>query len=549
MKENLNILIVDDDKVDRESIRRALNRPGKKLTFREAANAEEASGEIRGNEFDCIFLDYNMPDLDGISLLRRFYDVDTGLVPAPTVMLTGKGSESVMGDALRWGAQDYLIKDNISSDTLHIAMSKARETYELKKSQHQAMEVMRHSQKMEAVGQLASGIAHDFNNILMIILGNTRMQKHMLTQQGGADFQKDEFETRIAAIERAAGRGSDLVRRLMVFTRQCPPKNEAVDNFNDRIGETKDLLEKTLGANIKIQTILEKELWPVWLDMGLFDNALVNLAANARDAMPEGGSLTIETKNVDVDEDYVFRHPDMSCGPYVMVSVSDTGTGMSPDVMKHIFEPFYTTKATGSGMGIGLSMVYGMIKQSGGYIHVYSEIGHGSIFRIYLPKYEPGYRSAPMAIETFVQETNTTILIVDDNEQARTMGAAMLERLGYRVLQAESGRTAIEILKSEHDNITLIFTDIFLRDDMNGTELADKIGEIYPQIKVLFTSGYTEKAMREHYNLIENRPFIGKPYNKQDLSNKLKALLDPSETFSGNSYENADQNHRHRRSG
>lgn len=522
MEEKLNIAIIDDDKIDRETIRRYLRKRGRDITFYEACNGNEAAEVLSRKDLSCIFLDYNMPDTDGISLLRRYYNAQEGLAPAPTVMFTGKGSESVMIDAIRWGVQDYLVKDNLSSDSLNIAMTKARELYELKKSQYQAMEILRQSQKMEAVGQLTSGIAHDFNNLLMIILGNTRMQSRLLIDNNLPEIFCTEFSKKITSIETSAQKGSDLVNRLMVFTRQRPLEVEVV-NINDHIREIEELLSRTLGSRIQVKTSYQNDLWPVRIDAPQFENALINLAVNARDAMPEGGFLTIETKNVLVDDEYVYRHPDMSSGPYVMIAVSDNGVGMTSDVIQRIFEPFFTTKATGSGTGLGLSMVYGMLKQSGGYIHVYSELGHGSVFRIYIPQHVIGAEQYEQSQDVMFSGSET-ILIVDDDDRIRSVGAGMLERLGYRALQAKNGRTALEILKHEHQNVSLLFTDVIMSDGMHGKDLAEKVRQYFPQIKVLFTSGYPENAM-PGVPFLEGQNFIGKPYQKQELAQKIRQIL------------------------
>lgn len=523
-KNILNILIIDDDKIDREAVRRYLRKPGMEMRFFEADTGAMAEKYLQEYVFDCIFLDYNMPDMDGISFLRRFYNLETGLAPAPTVMLTGKGSESVMIDALRWGVQDYLVKNDISSDVLHIAMAKAREIFGLKKSQQQAMEILRQSQKMEAVGQLTSGIAHDFNNILTIILGNTRMQRRLLSDSVGHDFSREDMEKKIEAIESSVRKGTDLVRRLMVFTRQRPPES-IIANINDHVDNIHELLKRTLGDGVLMRTEFSADLWPVRIDVGQFENALINLAVNARDAMPDGGHLTIETKNVKVDENYVFKNPDMNAGEYVMVAVSDTGVGMSPEVSKRIFEPFYTTKKVGEGTGLGLSMVYGMLKQANSHIHVYSEKDHGSVFRIYIPR--SGEADSLSAGEEDFPGGDETILVVDDNERVRMVGATILERLGYKVLQADGGRTALEILKHTHAQISLLFTDVIMANDVGGMDLARKAREYYPHIRVLFTSGYTESTL-PHYELAEGQEIIGKPYSKKDLAEKVRKVLDGS---------------------
>jgi signal transduction histidine kinase len=522
----LHILVIDDDSIDREAVKRALSRRPEKIIYHECATGEGALVQVHAQKFDCIFLDYLLPDMDGITMLRRMHNTDTGLAVAPVVMLTGKGSEMIMIEAIRWGAQDYLIKDNITTESLHIAMTKSREMYELKLSQYQASEQLRQSQKMEAVGQLTSGVAHDFNNLLTVILGNTRIMKKKLFHS----FDADDFSRKIDAIEVSARKGADLVRTMMIFTRQRRQAREVVD-MNELIEGIDELIRRPLGKIIEITTIYAADLWPVEIDRGQFENALINLAINARDAMPDGGHLTIETANIVIDEEYTIVHPDMTPGLYAVVTVSDTGTGMSPEVAKRIFEPFYTTKPAGEGTGLGLSMVYGMVQQSGGYIHVYSEEGHGTVFRIYMPRHHDSAEDSVDSQKSLPTGTET-ILIVEDDERLRFMAVNMLERLGYKTIAAENGRIALEILKREHENIALVFSDLLMPAVISGLDLVKYIQEYYPGIKILFTSGYSEKTI-PNYHLISGFELIGKPYRKDILAFKIRELLDQGKNNNG----------------
>ncbi|MDE1152445.1 MAG: ATP-binding protein [Micavibrio sp.] len=380
-----DVLVIDDDATDRMAIRRALSRPPHEINVFEAATGDEAARMLSERGFDCIFLDYRLPDMDGITFLKRFYDIDTDLAPSPVVMLTGQGSEGVMTDALRWGAHDYIIKDNISADSIVIALAKAREIYELRLNRMHAEEKLRHAQKMDAVGQLTSGIAHDFNNLLTVILGNTHLLMRKMQNLSNAEATA-MISPKVEAIETAARKGADLVRHLMVFTRQRELKEEIIV-LNSCINSTIGLLRRTLGERVEIDAKLAEDTWPVCIDVNLFENALINIAVNARDAMPKGGKIWISTQNVNVDDEYTRVHPDMSADNYVMVSISDSGTGMPEEVRQRIFEPFYTTKPAGEGTGLGLSMVYGFIKQSGGHVQVESELGQGTTFHIYLPRH------------------------------------------------------------------------------------------------------------------------------------------------------------------
>jgi signal transduction histidine kinase len=518
---SLNVLIVDDDKIDREALKRYLKSPSRhEYVFHQAETGAEGLGLMETQAFDCVFLDYLLPDMDGVSFLKKIYEPASDTAKAPFVMLTGQGNEAVMLDALRQGAQDYLIKDNISPDTLTIAIAKAREIFELKKSRKQAEDQLNQLQKLEAIGQLTSGVSHDFNNLLTVILGNTRL----LTKRLQGDREKFSFENateKVAAIETAARMGAELVSRLMIFTRQ-KPLSVNTEDINQCIGEIVQLLKRTVGSSIETQFIHGEDLWPVLVDKSQLGSALINIVANARDAMPRGGRLTIETSNVMLDESYATIRPEVIPGPYVLVAISDTGTGISAETMKHVFEPFFTTKAVGEGTGLGLSMVYGFVNQSGGHIKIYSEENHGTVFRIYLPKMrtEEEDDSLPAQVPTGTE----TILVCEDDDKLRDMATIMLDRLGYRTIPAQNGRIALEILKREQ-NIDLVFTDIVMPGGFSGIELVQEAREHRPDIKVLFTSGYTEKSL-PHYNMGVEEEVISKPYHKEILAKKIRSVLD-----------------------
>ena len=518
MAGGLNILVIDDDKVDREAVKRYLKSPGHRdISFREAETGTEALEILQAESFDCIFLDYLLPDMDGVMFLKKVYSAERDLGPAPIVVLTGQGSESIMLDALRRGAQDYLIKDHISSETLNISLVKAKEIFELKQSRKQAEDRLHQIHKLEAVGQLTSGIAHDFNNLLTVIRGNTRLLLKRLNETMPDEARKVE------AIEEAARMGAELVSRLMVFTRQQPLHLKETD-INQCVADTCELLKRTLGKDIDLQLVYEESPWPVSVDVTQFGNALINLGVNAKDAMASGGRLTIETKNIVLDDSYCAKRPDVSPGPYVMVAVSDTGVGIGMETIKRIFEPFFTTKPMGEGTGLGLSMVYGFINQSGGHISVYSEPGHGTVFRIYLPKVRKEEEDMP-ELELASLDGKETILIAEDDPEIRNVVALILERLGYRTIQAENGRVALEIIKQEAGKIDLIFTDVIMPGGMSGIDLANEAKTYFSDIKILYTSGYTENAF-PNYQLGGGEMLISKPYQKANLAKKIRDVLD-----------------------
>lgn len=371
MPERLQVLVIDDDATDRMALRRHLQSAALNSDVHEADTGAAGIALLRERPFDCVFVDYRLPDMEGTSLLQAFYDIANDLMPAPFVMLTGQGGEAVMAEALRWGAHDYIVKDHITGPSVLIALSKAREVFDLKRARHSAEDKLRQAQKMDAVGQLTSGIAHDFNNLLTVILGNTRMMRRRLAEIPSA--QGTAIAPKVDAVESAAQRGADLVRHLMVFSRQQELKSVTVD-IGTVLSDTVALLERTLGKSITVVLTAEQGMRPVHVDATLLENAVINISVNARDAMPQGGTLSISARQV------VFNDRG-----HVLISIADTGTGMPEHVRERIFEPFFTTKPAGEGTGLGLAMVYGFIRQTGGHIEVDSEAGRGTTFRIYLP--------------------------------------------------------------------------------------------------------------------------------------------------------------------
>ncbi len=375
---------------------------------------------------------------------------------------------------------------------------------------------LRQAQKMEAVGNLTGGMAHDFNNLLGVIIGNL----DLLRETPAGDPEADEF-TREAL--NAALRGADLARRLLAFARRQPLQPARID-VNELIGGIVKLLERTLGEEIQITLDFNPLLWPVVVDPAQLESSLTNLATNARDAMPGGGLLIIVTGNRSLDADYAFQHAEVQPGDYAMIEVTDTGTGMPPEIASRIFEPFYTTKEQGKGTGLGLSMVFGFIKQSGGHINVYSEIGIGTTFRLYLPRDGAGVETSPAVLPTaLVRGNGETVLAVEDNASLRRVVARQLTELGYRVLEAEDSQTALRIL--EHEPVDLLFTDIVMPGGTSGYEIAGRVLARWPQIKVVLTSGFPENRPNGDANSRGLR-LLSKPYRRDDLGRIIREVLD-----------------------
>jgi PAS domain S-box-containing protein len=378
---------------------------------------------------------------------------------------------------------------------------------------------LRQSQKLDAIGQLTGGVAHDFNNILTVITGTIDILSDGLTD-------RPPLSAIVKMIDEAATRGAELTQHLLAVARRQPLEPRPVDP-NALVLEAARLLRPTLGEHIEIESMLEDKVWPAVADLTRLNTTLLNLAVNARDAMPNGGKLTFETANVVLDEAYTQGHPDVKPGPYVMIAVSDTGHGIPPALIDKVFEPFFTTKETGKGTGLGLSMVYGFVKQSGGHIKVYSEVGHGTAIKLYLPRASQN-AEAPAQVVTHAGDLpggSETVLVVEDDALVRDYVVAQLNSLGYATLAAANAAAALALVDSGA-HFDLLFTDVIMPGGMNGRELADEVVRRRPGMKVLYTSGYTENAIVHHGRLDPGVALLNKPYRKKDLAEKLRQVLD-----------------------
>ena len=378
---------------------------------------------------------------------------------------------------------------------------------------------LRHAQKMEAVGQLTGGVAHDFNNLLAVILGNLELLAETLTDPAQAEL----VQRALSAVER----GTTLIRRLLTFSRQQPLQPVPV-NLNTLIAGISDLLRRSLGETIEIETVLANNLLPTSIDPGEFEAALLNLVVNARDAMPTGGRLILETANRWLGEDAARRQSfQVEAGQYVMLAVTDTGCGMSPDVLEHAFEPFFTTKEVGQGSGLGLSMVYGLVKQSGGHIQIFSEADRGTSIRIFLPA-ALAHAGPPIPADaneaSLYPGQGQTILVVEDEPQVRRLAVHMLRGLGYETLEADTAAAALAILEAT-PRIVILFTDVVLPGGQSGVELAQQALLRRPDLMILFTSGYAETHLAHFRGRPVGSDFLSKPYRKAQLADKLHALL------------------------
>ena len=389
-------------------------------------------------------------------------------------------------------------------------------------SKRAAEEQVRQAQKMEAIGQLTGGVAHDFNNLLTIITGNLDILHRRLGERGETQLQR---YTTFAM--NGAARGSALTHQLLAFSRRQPLDPKAI-SVNNLITAMSEMIRRTLPENIAVETVLAGGLWATYIDPNQLENSLLNLAVNARDAMPAGGKLTIEAANVFLDDAYA-NIADISPGQYVGIFVSDTGAGMTPEVLSQAFDPFFTTKDIGQGTGLGLSQVYGFVRQSGGHVRIYSEPGAGTTVRLYLPRLlsSDSHMEIEVAQTRVVRGEGESILVVEDENDVREFVVETLRDLGYRVFDAADGATGLRVLDGNAD-ISLLFTDVGLPGGMTGRQLADEAARRRPALKVLFTSGYARNAIVHHGRLDAGVQLLPKPFAVVDLAAKIRQVLDRS---------------------
>ena len=476
------------------------------------AGAERIKGysahEIVGRHFSCF---YTEPDREA-GMPARTLEVATS---------TGR-FESEGWRVRKDGTQFWA---NIIVDAIHDGQGRligfAKVTRDLTEKRA-VEEQLRQAQKMEAVGQLTGGIAHDFNNLLTVINGNIELAERGLSNGG----DPDKAMRAIANARQGAERAAALTQRLLAFSRRQPlsPKPLHLDRV---VMGLSDLLKRALGELIQLKTISGPHLWPVEADPNQIESALLNLAVNARDAMPDGGTLTIETGNAHLDSGYAAACGDVAPGNYVMVAVSDTGTGMAPPILTRIFEPFFTTKEIGRGTGLGLSQVYGFVKQSGGHVEVLSEQGQGTTVKIYLPRFTGDAERVQEDKGTAhkLSASGETILVVEDDDAVRAYSVEILRDLGYQALEAADGHAALRLIEANGQPIDLLFTDVVM-PGMSGKELSERARALQPQLKILYTSGYTRDGFLRDGRLDPGIALLPKPFTSQDLAGRLRDILD-----------------------
>jgi len=512
----MRVLLIEDNEDDACLIREMLlEKPEVGIQLEWVDRLGSGLTRLAEDKIDVVLLDLSLPDSHGLET----FDTVQGCAPdVPIVVLTGLDDEVMANQAVRRGAQDYLVKGRLDSYLLVRAARYAVERKQAERALRETEAKLRQSQKMEGIGRLAGGIAHDFNNLLTVI----NSYSDMLLGEVGVDhpFVRNGLEQ----IKEAGHRAASLTRQLLAFTRQQVLEPKILD-LNESVSNMAKLLRRLIGEDIALVLCPHPALGRVKVDPGQVEQIIMNLAVNARDAMPGGGKLTIETMNVELDNAYARTHVSVLPGPYVMLAVSDTGCGMDADTQAHIFEPFFTTKEPGKGTGLGLATVYGIVTQSGGSIGVSSDLGKGTTFKIYLPRIEGATeRLEPISAPHAALRGCETILLVEDEEMVRALAQAILERIGYTVLAAKNIKDALRFAQEGPNAIHLLLTDTIM-PGMNGPELAQQVLAIRPAIQVLFMSGYTDKVISYTAAQEPGTAFLQKPFTPQTLGDKVREIL------------------------
>ena len=513
MSTPLRLLIIEDSEDDALLLERELTKNGYDLNCERVDTPEAMKEALATKTWDLVISDFVMPHFSGLDALRI---VKESAIDIPFIIVSGMVGEEIAVEAMRAGASDYVIKGNLAR--LTPAIEREIRDVEDRSKCRRAEDQLRQSQKMEAIGQLAGGIAHDFNNILTVIMGYCDLLKMKSIVD---DSGKEAIEHIRAAAERAA----QLTQGLLAFSRKQVLDTKPV-KLNDLVQHVEKFLVRIIGEDVQLKSICHDVNLRVMADAGQMEQVLMNLATNARDAMPLGGSLTIETSFQEIDDSFVHYHDWGRLGRYALISVSDTGIGMDEKTCKRIFEPFFTTKEVGKGTGLGMAIVHGIVNQHNGFITVYSEPGNGTSFRIYIPLLETEVASEKVKIVAEQPEGGTeTILVVEDDAAVRKVVETILIQFGYEVISAVDGQDAVDTFKVNRSKIKLILMDMIM-PHKSGVEASKEIQQLQPDARVLFTSGYAADFIRSRGELDSGVDLIMKPVKPFELLRKVREMLD-----------------------
>jgi signal transduction histidine kinase len=513
----IKLLVVEDNPGDADPIRERLGEGiAARWPLAQVGRLDEALRLMARERFDVVLLGLSLPDSHGLDTVRRLLPACAGVA---VVVLTGLDDEEVGLAAVREGAQDYLVKGQVGGPllvrTLRYAAERKRAEEVLRKTEEQ----LRQAQKMEAVGRLAGGVAHDINNMMTVVTGFS----DLLLRAPPRDEQQQRGI--LEEIKKAGERAVTVARQLLAFSRKQMVQPVVLD-LNGVVTGLDKMLRSLVREDIRLTTLLDPALHPVKADLGQIEVVILNLAANARDAMPRGGTLTIETANAELDASFWPNDFEAQPGPYACLAVTDTGSGMDERTRAHLFEPFFTTKEVGKGTGLGLATVYGVVKQSGGQIAVYSEPGRGTTFKIYLPQATetvPAPVSGPEPPGDL--HGRETVLLAEDDEGVRRLARQVLEEKGYTLLEARTGAEALDVAGQHPGPIHLLVADTVM-PEMNGRELSQRLVRSRPGVKVLYVSGYSENVIVHHGVLDPGIPFLQKPFTPPALLRKVREVLD-----------------------
>jgi two-component system cell cycle sensor histidine kinase/response regulator CckA len=512
MKKPLRVLLIEDSDPDAALLIRELDQAGYAVTHERVATADALKAALE-HSWDVVLCDYAMPSLSAQAALALMQDAGRDI---PFIIVSGTVEEETAVATLRAGASDFLAKGRL--DRLAAAVEREVQDAVERGQRLLLADQRRQAQKMEAVGRLAGGVAHDFNNMLTAILGYA----DLILDQIGPDKPMGRD---IREIRNAAHRAATLTRQLLAFSRKQVLAVAPVD-LSEVVRTVEPMLRRLLGEPINIALTLADDLDLVMADAAQLEHLVINLSVNARDAMPQGGTLTFATRNVELDDLYVSAHPGSQVGRFATLSVSDTGVGMSPDVIGKIFEPFFTTKERGRGTGLGLAAVYGTVKQLGGYVEVISQPERGTTFTVHLPKTDRPRPVPTVAVPVSSPVGHETILLVEDEESVRTFVKNALIRFGYHVIDAESAEAALAVLADEPRPIDLLLADVVL-PGMPGTALASQLRRDRAEMHVLLMSGYAADLVDDMLGAFERAEvWIAKPFSGPELLMKVRQVLD-----------------------